>query len=122
MSEIKYSEIRSEEVCMSKQSVWLSYDLGVRGDYEGLYRWLDKNKAKECGDSVAYFMFTYQNDLLKELKTDITKSVLFENNSRIYVVRYDKDEKKNKGTFIIGGRKAAPWTGYAGGDEVTDSD
>ena len=36
-----------------KKFIWLSYDLGIGGDYESLYSWLDNHEAKECGDSVA---------------------------------------------------------------------
>ena len=39
---------------MSKARFWLSYDLGINGDYDGLYRWLDRQGAKECGSSMAY--------------------------------------------------------------------
>ncbi|MHB9292468.1 hypothetical protein Holit_01566 [Hollandina sp. SP2] len=35
--------------------VWLSYDLGIKGDYANLYIWLDEHKALECGDSIATF-------------------------------------------------------------------
>ena len=35
---------------MQEQMIWLSYDLGVDGDYENLYAWLDHKEAKECGD------------------------------------------------------------------------
>ena len=42
---------------MVKQLVWLSFDLGVNGDYDGMYTWLDAYKAKECGDSMATFFF-----------------------------------------------------------------
>lgn len=31
-------------------------NLGVQGDYEGLYAWLGEHRAKECGDSVAVFL------------------------------------------------------------------
>jgi len=31
---------------------WLSFDLGLRGNYELLYAWLDAMEAKECGDNV----------------------------------------------------------------------
>jgi hypothetical protein len=34
---------------------WLSFDLGLQGDYDSLYAWLDKQGAQECGDSVATF-------------------------------------------------------------------
>ena len=40
--------------------IWLSYDLGIRGDYESLYSWLDDHEAKECGDSVAFLSFLYE--------------------------------------------------------------
>jgi hypothetical protein len=35
---------------MQRAAVWISFDLGVRGDYEGMYAWLDTHNAKECGD------------------------------------------------------------------------
>lgn len=38
---------------MPSKRVWISYDLGVQADYDGLYQWLDEHKARECGDSVA---------------------------------------------------------------------
>lgn len=37
---------------MVTKTIWISYDLGVGGDYEGLYAWLDNNEATECGDSL----------------------------------------------------------------------
>lgn len=46
-----------------KSAIWLSYDLGVNGDYEGMYAWLDNHGAKECGGSVAYLQFTHDGDL-----------------------------------------------------------
>lgn len=47
---------------MKKQSVWLSYDLGVDGDYEALYYWLDAHEGRECGDSMAYVVYGYKDD------------------------------------------------------------
>ena len=38
-----------------RKAIWLSFDLGVAGDYPGLYKWLDEHDAVECGDSVAFF-------------------------------------------------------------------
>ena len=37
-----------------KHFVWISFDLGVKGDYEGMYAWLDSKDAKECGDSTVH--------------------------------------------------------------------
>ena len=41
--------------------MWMSYDLGVKGDYEGLYAWLDDHDAKECGNSVAFLRYEYSS-------------------------------------------------------------
>lgn len=51
-----------------KKAIWISYDLGVKGDYEGLYAWLDDHKAIECGDSVAFINYSVrdQNKLVEE--------------------------------------------------------
>jgi len=40
-----------------KKAVWISYDLGIKGDYQGLYSWLDDHDAIECGNSVAFIQF-----------------------------------------------------------------
>ena len=29
------------------KAIWLSFDLGIGGDYPGLYKWLDNHKAIE---------------------------------------------------------------------------
>lgn len=98
-----------------KQSVWLSFDLGVKGDYEGMYQWLDKLDAKECGDSFAFFEYPYKNDLLEDLKNDIQAAIEVTKKTRIYIIYYGSSNKP-VGKFIIGNRKSSPWTGYAGDD------
>lgn len=85
---------------------WLSFDLGLHGDYDALYAWLDKLGAVECGDSVATFKSEKSRDqLVRELK-----NLLDEKKSpRVYIV-----SMKSGGKFVLGRRKArAPWTGYA---------
>jgi len=100
--------------------VWLSYDLGVRGDYTGLYEWLDDHKAKECGNSVAFFKYDIDedrtSDFSKNLKDDIENKVEFKKHDRIYIMFKDA-QKKIKGTFLFGKRKSSPWKGYGGTDE-----
>ena len=83
---------------------WLSYDLGIRGDYQGLYEWLDSKGAKECGDSVA----TFQSDrTAKELEQEL-KDVLGESSrARLYLI-----SRSNGGKFLLGSRKSAPWAGF----------
>ena len=41
---------------MKQKAVWISFDLGVQGDYEGLYRWLDSFDARECGENLVLFI------------------------------------------------------------------
>ena len=71
--------------------VWMSYDLGVTGDYESLYAWLDDHNAKECGNSVAYFSFSYDGDLLESLKAEIEDAVALNKRARIYIIYRDKE-------------------------------
>ena len=96
-----------------EKAVWLSYDLGVRGDYTSLYEWLDNHDAKECGNSIAFFKYEVgSREILKNIiKKDISKSVTLEKRDRIYIMYLDS-KKKMKGSFIFGRRKSSPWKGY----------
>ncbi len=93
--------------------VWLSYDLGVRGDYEGMYVLLDSLGATECGDSTSYCVFKYSKDLLAELKATIKKHVSLSPRARVYVI-YPTGNGKYKGKFLFGRRKRPAWAGFAG--------
>jgi hypothetical protein len=95
---------------MMKNFIWISFDLGVQGDYEGMYSWLDAHNAKECGDSVAAMYYEYEEKLLDELKHDLESSVRINKKTRIYVIRLFSG--KMKGRFIFGTRKSPPWAGY----------
>lgn len=103
-----------------EKTVWLSYDLGVKGDYEGLYAWLDDHEATECGDSIAYFKFKVKNQesLLDELKYDLSEHVNFSKRDRVYVIWKINDSIKGK--FIFGKRKASPWEGYGSEESGVD--
>ena len=95
-----------------KKAVWISFDLGVNGDYEGMYAWLDTHSARECGDSVAFVEYEVRTtDLVPTLKRDLKTSVELGKKSRIYII-YRNDDGKVKGSFLFGSRKQAPWTGY----------
>ena len=101
-----------------KSAIWLSYDLGVNGDYEGMYAWLDNHGAKECGGSVAYLKFTHDGALPSSLKSDLESVVALNKRSRIYVI-YRKDEKM-AGRYLIGHRKGAPREGFGDKDETEE--
>jgi hypothetical protein len=84
---------------------WLSFDLGLQGDYDVLYGWLDQQSAHECGDSVATFKSKKTREQIAgELK------LLFDDKKkpRVYLI-----SMKQGGKFVLGRRKRAPWTGYA---------
>lgn len=105
-----------------KSTIWISYDLGVNGDYEGMYAWLDDHGAKECGSSVA-FVKEYDcdgEDLTQALKSDIENAVLTDKRSRIYVIWRVGD--KEKGSFLVGRRKGAPWDGYGQQSETFEDE
>lgn len=93
-------------------TVWISYDLGVRGDYEGLYAWLDDHEAKECGDSIALLKYSHSGDLIERIESDLRAAVEINKKTRIYVIYRDRSTNKNKGKFIFGKRKAAAWVGF----------
>ena len=96
-----------------KKAIWLSYDIGVRGDYEGFYAWLDSKGAIECGDNLAFFTYEADGDILKSLKKEIEEAVEITKKMRIYLIYREAETNKMKGRFVFGNRKAAPWTGYA---------
>ncbi len=101
-----------------KSAIWISYDLGVRGDYEGLYTWLDEHRAMECGDSLAFLNYEYRRSLKDSLIKELRKALEITKQTRIYLIYRERETNKNKGRFIFGGRKAAPWSGYAGSGQA----
>ena len=108
---------------MKKSTIWISYDLGVRGDYEGLYSWLDSHAAKECGDSVAVLTYAHSGDMAKVLKAELSEAFTIDKRTRVYVVYREQTTNKNKGKFIFGGRRAAAWAGYASSNlDLTDDE
>ena len=48
-----------------KKSVWISYNLGIKGDYQSLYEWLDNHEAKECGYSLVFLIYKSQGNKIK---------------------------------------------------------
>lgn len=111
-----------------EKGIWLSYDLGIGGDYPDLYKWLDNHKAKECGNNVAFFTYPIEKKQLDVLHVivgkDIEESVELRPGDRLYIIYQELDGKSSriKGSFICGRRKSNPWEGYGdfepqGGDD-----
>ncbi|MGA1839470.1 MAG: hypothetical protein ACMUIU_02505 [bacterium] len=103
-----------------KPLIWISYDLGVKGDYEGFYAWLDNHEAKECGTSIAVLYYEFSKNLIEELKKDLLDNVSFSKLDRIYLIW--REDEKIKGRFLLGKRKAAPWSGYGGQESEIEED
>ena len=113
---------------MKNIAIWLTYDMGVGGDFQGLYSWLDDNKAIECGNSNAFFKYSYPDeiqtdkDFVEFIKGELESKVDFKPGNRIYIIRKAINVDKNgktMGSFIIGKRKANPWEGF--GTEAENS-
>ena len=79
-----------------------------------VYTWLDTKSAVECGDSLAFFPFDYNTDLVTELTTALHGSIRMTPASRFYVI-YRKEDGKHSGKFIVGKRKPPPWSGFGSG-------
>jgi len=101
----------TKTAAMKTSPVLLSFDLGIVGDYDQLFAWLDKHEAKECGNNLAIFDYSYRHDLLKEIRQDLRKTMKVTPKTRIYIMYKTGDAFK--GNFIIGSRRSAPWTGMA---------
>lgn len=97
--------------------VWICFDLAVGGDYDGLYFWLDKHEAKECGVGVAFLAWDYREDWRKELEESLKQSVKLTERDRIYIVG-PHPKLGTAGQFMAGGRGVPPWSGYAKKEEV----
>ncbi len=110
-----------------KINFYINYDLGLRGDYAGLYKWLDKNKAEERGYGYArikdyeYPENLYDNTdenteknskLIEHIKKELKSFVKLEPSDRIYLTMKGVGNKKIGGTFLFGGKRPAPWQGY----------
>lgn len=83
---------------------------------------MDSVEAKECGDSIAFFKKDYGTDFIDSLTQEIQKCLKVAKTDRIYVVYIDTNTNLIKGKFLFGGRKRAPWEGYATKGQATEED
>ena len=100
-----------------KKAIWIAYDFGLKGDYTGLYTWLDEKAAVECGNGLAFFSYYIESDatltnFISEITESLKQAVKLSKTDRVYLIWRDETEKKVKGEFINGGRRQSPWEGY----------
>lgn len=100
------------------KTIWISFDFGLKGDYQNLYTWLDNHNALECGQNLACLKYPYSKGIsdgfsfFELLKKDITESIKLSKTDKLYVIYKDPDTSKMKGKWLNGTRKAASWEGY----------
>jgi hypothetical protein len=88
---------------------WISFDLGLMGDYSHFYKWLDEQDAQECGSGTAAIVSTKPLDLIVDELRDILKDTP---RARAYILSKLSDGRFG-GKFVVGGRRKAPWSGFA---------
>ena len=105
--------------------VILNFDLGIKGDYESLYRYLDNINALDCGNSNAVFQFNFSkenlsySEKLDEIKKSLESSITFKNGNRIYCIVHNQ-KGIPRGAFLFGHRQRPIWEGY--GNKTKDDD
>lgn len=108
-----------------KKAIWISFDLGIKGDYSGLYTWLDNKNAVECGNGLAYINLDVSQyptkastqELIEHVQQDLLDNIAIAKSDRLYIIWKDNSTNKVKGEFITGSRKQAPWEGYGGSNK-----
>lgn len=116
---------------------YISFDLSLRGDYQGLYRWLDKNKAEERGNGYAFIKSYNCPDSELEGATDFKeKNYKFANyvkkeileyaeigsSDRIYITLKLIDNNHVGGLFLFGKKQSEPWEGHYQDDSEISGD
>jgi hypothetical protein len=97
------------------RGVWIYFDLGINGDYEGMYAWLDNHGAHACGEHLAFVRYEFEDDLFNELKNDVSGEVDLAPKDYIYVIFQD-EPGNTVGRFLTGRRMRSPWSGYGTAD------
>jgi len=60
-----------------KRTVWLSFDIALGGDFDGMFEWLDEHEAEECGDNLAIVKIECKEaDTIRVLKKSLTSQNL----------------------------------------------
>lgn len=110
-----------------EKRIWITFDLGVRGDYDRLYQWLDSHEAVECGNGVATLSYKFNTQeetfegIFDEIRKDLQNAITIDAKTKIYVlVGLNNDNGSTGGGFIFGSRRSAPWDGYAQKDSKID--
>lgn len=112
-----------------KKTIFISYDFGMKGDYEGLFKWLDENNAEERGYGIGIIKeYSYDNliktdlEFLRSVRNELKDKIKVGSNDRIYMIWNSLETNKIKAGFLFGKRKQSPWTGYAQNNQLDNLD
>ena len=112
-----------------KKTIFISYDFGMKGDYDGLYRWLDENNAEERGYGIGIIKNYYcdssvRTDLefLRKIRSELVKKIKVGASDRIYVIWNSLEANTIKAGFVFGKGKQSPWAGYAQNNQSDNVD
>ena len=110
----------------NNKALWITYDFGLRGDYTGLFTWLDNHEAIECGNGVAFFKYKSKHHdyklILDEIKEELVRNVKLSRTDRLYAIIRDDTTNKVKGVFLNGSRRQSPWQGYGASSLIDNID
>lgn len=112
-----------------KKTIFISYDFGMKGDYEGLFKWLDEHNAEERGYGIGIIKeyncrssIKTDLDFLKSIKNELNNKIKVGSNDRIYIIWKSFESNKIKAGFAFGKSKQSPWTGYAQNNQLDNLD
>lgn len=113
-----------------KKTIFISYDFGMKGDYEGLFKWLDENKAEERGYGIGVIKeYSYDDssiktdlDFMKLIRNELKERIKIGSSDRIYMIWNSLESNKTKAGFLFGKGKQSPWTGYAQNNQLDNFD
>lgn len=102
------------------KNIFVTFDFGMKGDYDGLFKWLDENNAEERGYGVARIP-SYNLDknittdlaVLKSVRETLKERINIGNSDRIYLMWPSLEKKSLAAGFAFGKQKQAPWEGFA---------
>lgn len=102
------------------KNIVLTFDFGMKGDYEGLFKWLDENNAEERGYGVAVIPnyhidknITTDLGLLNSVRETLNARIKIGNSDRIYMLWPSLEKQTLQAGFVFGKQKQSPWEGFA---------
>lgn len=111
------------------KTIFITYDFGMKGDYEGLFKWLDEHNAEERGYGIGIIKKYNYNSLiktdiefLKSVRIELKNKIKISSNDRIYMIWNSIEENKIAAGFLFGKSKQSPWTGYAQNNQIDNID